>query len=501
MKLTVCVVLLVVLALLLPDESAGWWRRRRRRSCSPVNCAWGNWGGWGACTAQCGATGTKTRTRSVATHAQCGGSGCSGRSSETVPCNRGCPNGTPSGPRCICTGTGFTGTCCNTDIDECRDGSHTCNSEHGVCTNTEGSYTCSCDTGYAGDGRTCISTNAGTGTGWQYVSGRLKFVSVGRSGVWGVNSNDQIYYRTGTFRDEASAGSGWVRIDGALKQISSGDNIVWGVNSNDDIYIRQGICWSSPAGTSWRNIPGKLKQVHVSPTSNQVWGVNSGNSIYRRTGITASNPAGTGWQNIGGQLKFVSVGRAGVWGVNSNDQIYYRTGTSGNENVPGTGWERVSGSLKLISSGNGVVWGVNSNNQIYVRDVGNADTVGQCRYGGVYVRVDGTGQCHCPRICPAIYRPVCGSDGRRYSNECQMRVAACTRQVDIQAVGSPPCRSSRGATDTRPGTPQGSSWYRIGGSLTGVHISSSSNQVWGVNSANNIYRRQGISPVSPKCEG
>ncbi|XP_019615747.1 PREDICTED: uncharacterized protein LOC109463383 isoform X2 [Branchiostoma belcheri] len=558
MKLTVCVVLLVVLVLLLPDESAGWWRRRRRRHCSRVNCAWGNWGSWGACTAQCGATGTRTRTRIVATHAQCGGSGCSGSSSETQPCNRGCPNGTPSGPRCICTGTGFTGTCCNTDIDECRDGSHTCNSEHGVCTNTEGSYTCRCDTGYAGDGRTCISTNAGTG--WQRVSGGLKFVSVGRSGVWGVNRNDQIYYRTGTYRDEASAGSGWVRIDGALKQISSGDNIVWGVNSNDDIYIRQGICWYSPGGTSWRNIPGKLKQVHVSPTSNQVWGVNSGNNIYRRTGITASNPAGTGWQNIGGQLKFVSVGRAGVWGVNSNDQIYYRTGTSGNENVPGTGWERVSGSLKLISSGNGVVWGVNSNNQIYVR-------AAACPPTYELVAVNGNNKClrFSARGDRKNYQAAsltCRGQGARLvviksaaldtfiDNRIRTTYAAETwiglddltapssqyRWSDGSVLGARDFNDwSRGQPDTiyrekcveirpqfsyhwnnhhcnllknyiceigaRPGTSQGSSWYRIGGSLTGVHISSSSNQVWGVNSANNIYRRQGITPVSPKCEG
>ncbi|KAI8505091.1 hypothetical protein Bbelb_172000 [Branchiostoma belcheri] len=544
MKLTVCVVLLVVLALLLPDESAGWWRRRRRRHCSRVNCAWGNWGGWGACTAQCGATGTRTRTRrrdlivrtprgtppvagsppghiSYVTDQMNRIKPMPARLLNTAGASRGyipdghrrnwdlsltgaAPTELPPDPAASVPARDSRGPAVTQVsmgyIDECRDGSDTCNSEHGVCTNTEGSYACRCDTGYTGDGRTCIEA----GTGWQRVSGGLKFVSVGRSGVWGVNRNDQIYYRTGTYRDEASAGSGWVRIDGALKQISSGDNIVWGVNSNDNIYIRQGICWSSPSGTSWRNIPGKLKQVHVSPTSNQVWGVNSGNNIYRRTGITPSNPAGTGWQNIGGQLKFVSVGQAGVWGVNSNDQIYYRTGTSGNETVPGTGWERVSGALKLISSGNGVVWGVNSNNQIYVRDAGNAgDTVGQCRYGGVYVRVDGTGQCHCPRVCPAIYRPVCGSDGRRYSNECQMRVAACTGQVDIQAVGSPPCRPRPLGRDTRPGlpgTPQGS-WYRIEGSLTGVHISSSSNQVWGVNSANNIYRRQGITPVSPKCQG
>lgn len=38
------------------------------------------------------------------------------------------------------------------EVDECSDGTHNCHPYFGVCTNTPGSFTCSCADGYAGDG-------------------------------------------------------------------------------------------------------------------------------------------------------------------------------------------------------------------------------------------------------------------------------------------------------------------------------------------------------------
>ncbi|CAH1277638.1 MUC4 [Branchiostoma lanceolatum] len=94
--------------------------------------------GWGACSAPCGSAGTRTRTAS----------GC-GAASETQACNRFCHNGgTLLTASCSCP-KGFAGTCCELevamDIDECSENNGRCQQD---CVNTEGSYYCTCRTGY-----------------------------------------------------------------------------------------------------------------------------------------------------------------------------------------------------------------------------------------------------------------------------------------------------------------------------------------------------------------
>ncbi|XP_078573545.1 SCO-spondin-like isoform X3 [Branchiostoma floridae x Branchiostoma japonicum] len=132
------------------------------RGCCPENCRWLSWDSWGTCTHQCGNTGTRQRTRATEA-ATCGGRECTGDNSESSPCNRYCPNGSPNGPGCNCAGTGFNGTCCDNDIDECATGVHNCH-QHATCTNTVGSYRCTCDSGYTGDGRTCTALCWGSAT-------------------------------------------------------------------------------------------------------------------------------------------------------------------------------------------------------------------------------------------------------------------------------------------------------------------------------------------------
>ncbi|XP_078697602.1 perivitellin-2 31 kDa subunit-like [Branchiostoma floridae x Branchiostoma belcheri] len=212
---------------------------------------------------------------------------------------------------------------------------------------------------------------------WKRIEGSpMKFVSVGANGVWGVDQDNGVYYRSGTFHNEGSSGTGWESVDGSLKQIAAGQD-VWGVDSSDRIFIRTGITSSNPTGTSWQQIAGGLKQIDVSSNAEaySVWGVNSRDRIFRRTMVTKCTPTGAGWQMISGYLKFVSTGPAGVWGVNVHNNVYYRAGTYGNEGSAGTTWVQVREKhLKQVSSGDNIVWGVDNNDDVFIREGISAST-------------------------------------------------------------------------------------------------------------------------------
>ena len=55
------------------------------------------------------------------------------------------------------TGYDYTYLYCSlfVDTDECTSGTHNCHSSLASCTNTAGSFSCTCNSPYVGDGRSC----------------------------------------------------------------------------------------------------------------------------------------------------------------------------------------------------------------------------------------------------------------------------------------------------------------------------------------------------------
>ncbi|XP_076107846.1 thrombin inhibitor rhodniin-like [Mytilus galloprovincialis] len=46
----------------------------------------------------------------------------------------------------------------------------------------------------------------------------------------------------------------------------------------------------------------------------------------------------------------------------------------------------------------------------------------------------------CLRICPYIYFPICGSDGKTYGNTCEMEASACMAKTTLTMVKQGPCQ-------------------------------------------------------------
>ncbi|XP_053135851.1 uncharacterized protein LOC128338019 [Hemicordylus capensis] len=325
------------------------------------------------------------------------------------------------------------------------------------------------------------------GGAWKQTTGLLKQIDAGgRQFVAGVNRDDNIYClpKSSTVSADGTSALPWVNIEGKLKYLSCGSLGCWGVNSNDNIYFRHGVTPDSCSGSRWQQVPGGLSMIEVS-TDGAVYGVNSAGNVYRRDGVTVSNPIGTTWTQINnnqerfkhvsfdlgflwlltadgsikrckdvsceqvpGALVQIDAGKGQVFGVNRAGQIYSYLGTT---------WQQLPGALTHVTVGPAGVWGVNSANKIY-------------------------------RLIGGTWKEMSGLLKQIDAGRSQF-VAGVNRDDNIYCLPTP----STNSADGNSALP----WVNIDGKLK--YYSCGPLGCWGVNANDNIYFRHGIT--SDSCIG
>jgi len=315
-----------------------------------------------------------------------------------------------------------------------------------------------------------------TGSKWEPISGKMVQVSVGKSGVWGVNAGGAIYYRTGTYGDLDVSGSDWKKIDGGKKWVASGSDLLVGVNSAGSIYYREGMSSHNPIGKRWVSVPGKLMQIDVH--GDDVIGTDFENHSYQTSVTTLGKGS---WVQISRRLTRISKGKSGIWGVDDDEYVYKLDSN-------GESWTRIGGSLLVHVSSGASVWGVDKSDGIY-NYIGN----------NKWKHVEG----ELTNIDVSDNNRVWGCDRKRHiyrligSYWQQIQGSKVQISVGLSGVWGV---NSAGGVYYRTGTYgdidiSGSDWEKIDGGFKWV--ASGTDLLVGVNSAGSIYYREGMSSLTP----
>jgi len=200
------------------------------------------------------------------------------------------------------------------------------------------------------------------GAKWDVVTG-VTAVGVAASdlGVWVWDSTGHINARLGVTAEHGQ-GTSWLPVPsppGSLRSVSfDGANAV-ATTADGRLWWRAGIVATTPAGTRWFQVPGRMSSASV--YSNVLWACHHG-KIYRRVHMASAPPAGTGWERVPGVAKKVSVSNGVVWVVTGRGLVFYRKGLSKLDRN-GSSWGQLESTTRIfsLSAGNGVVWALDKN--------------------------------------------------------------------------------------------------------------------------------------------
>ncbi|XP_069599028.1 fish-egg lectin-like [Ranitomeya imitator] len=159
---------------------------------------------------------------------------------------------------------------------------------------------------------------------WQPVTGSLRQVDAGGNQyLGGVNAQNNIFCLMQNCTVSRSSIVTFYPLEGSLKYYSCGPYGCWGVNSNENVFYREFVTPDSCQGVKWQPLDGSLSMLEVGPDGS-VFGVNSAGVIYKRIGVFDKAPHGTAWYRVDecAKVKHVTYDAGFLWALSQNGDIY-----------------------------------------------------------------------------------------------------------------------------------------------------------------------------------
>ena len=186
--------------------------------------------------------------------------------------------------------------------------------------------------------------------------------------LWGVDSRNFVYmYSNGQ----------WELVDGKLKSVTAGESGVWGVAMDGSVVYRTGIYSGNPKGTAWTTVPiaMKLKKIESGPRG-IVLGIESSGSVVHQLQYQNDLPTGLAWpvlilveDNKGDKATDVSCGSYACWVITTSGSMLVGKGLTPEAKLDYK-WETLPSDAQIadITSGfGGSVWGVSLLREVYKR--------------------------------------------------------------------------------------------------------------------------------------
>ncbi|CAB4023040.1 Neurogenic locus notch 1 [Paramuricea clavata] len=148
----------------------------------------------------------------------------------------------------------------------------------------------------SGKGRVCVVTKnhlilcrGGVNTlnpkgfGWHTKMGKLKQLSCGGLGCWGIGqTGTRVWFRV-SLEQTSTSDVKWEMIkDAVLTTVKAGDDgSVWGINANGYLFERQGVSAATPQGKSWVRVALSKQFQDISIADGVLFGVANTGAIYQ----------------------------------------------------------------------------------------------------------------------------------------------------------------------------------------------------------------------------